>query len=302
MIKSPLISIIIPTYNDYLNLKKNIDLIKQQNFEDYELIIINDNSTDSTQNYLNEIKDPKIFIHHLESNKGPGYARNFGINHSNGLWVSFLDSDDEWSKNRLFIISEFIKKNNKYDLICHNEIKIYKEKNKKVKLHYGTLCKKNPYKDLLLNGNRFSTSATIVKKNFLIKNKIYFNERRNFISVEDYDFWLKCIDANANFKHLKEFLGYYYIHNNNITSDILKHKKNYLRVLYHHTFKVQKFEINKILLWKKVFAKFKCELAIIYLKNFKNYKLFFNTLVNNLKKEPIVVIVFFIQKFYKFVK
>jgi len=295
---NPLISIVIPTYNDFTNLKDNIEKIINQSFNDFEIIIINDCSTDETEKYLSSFNNTKVNFFSLEKNKGPGYARNIGIKKAKGKWISFLDSDDRWNDNRLREISKFLINNNQYDLICHNELQINKLNGKKKKLFYGPLKRNNPYKDLLLNGNRFSTSATILKKKFLLDNNILFNEDRKFFSVEDYDFWLKCMIFNANFKYIKSFLGYYYVHNQNITNNILKHKKNYLRVLYHHTFQIQKFENKKLTLWKELYIKYNCEIAIIYLKYFKNLKKFTFLLIKCMQKKPIVTFKYIFKKFF----
>lgn len=297
---NPLISIIIPTFNDYSNLVKNIELIKKQEFKDYEIIIINDCSTDNTENYLSCLNDEMISHHNLKENKGPGYARNIGIKFSKGDWISFLDSDDYWMKERLNTISNFINNNSHFELICHNEYKIDEINNIRKRFYYGPLNNLDPYKDLLMNGNRFSTSATVVKKTFLQENKILFNENKKYFSVEDYDFWLKCIFHNANFVFLKSFLGNYKIHENNITKNILKHKRNYLRVIYNHVFYVQNFENNKILLWKNLYIKYNCELAVIYLKYFKNVKKFLYLFLKCFKKNPTIVFKFIINKILPF--
>ena len=219
MITKPLISIVIPTYNDCENLIRNIKFIKSQEFKDFEIIVINDCSIDQTKKYLDLLNDKQISSLSLKTNKGPGHARNIGIKLSKGDWISFLDSDDSWNTKRLKIISDYLIKNDNLDLVCHNEFEVDKSNNIKKKLYYGPLDKINPYKDLLLNGNKFSTSATIIKKKFLEENKIFFNEERNFFSVEDYDFWLKCMKNMAKFQFLNIFLGNYHIHENNITKN-----------------------------------------------------------------------------------
>ena len=223
--KDPLLSIIIPTYNDCVNLKKNIRSILTQSFDSYEIIIINDCSTDDTNIYLATIDNKRIFYENLSQNKGPGYARNIGIKKARGKWISFLDSDDGWSDSRLVEISKAIKNNDQFDIFCHNEIQINKINNQQKKLSYGPLNFNDSYKDLLINGNRFSTSATIIKKDYLDKYDLYFNEKKSFFSVEDYDFWLRCIFHGARFRFINLYLGYYFIHGNNITNNILKHKK-----------------------------------------------------------------------------
>ncbi len=299
MNSKPFISIVIPTFNDYKNLKKNIELIRKQKIDNYEIVIVNDCSTDETEQYLFELDDQVISSYNLKENMGPGYARNIGILKSTGKWISFLDSDDSWTNDRLEKITNFLINNDNFDLICHNEYKINQFNTIKKKIYYGPLNKKNPYKDLLMNGNRFSTSATRIRQKFLIKNKIFFNENKSFFSVEDYDFWLRCLFSGARFRFLENFLGNYLIHDNNITKNILIHKKNYLRVIYHHVFNVQQFEENKIILWKQLYIQYNCELAIIYLKYFNKINKFLYLFIKCFKKNPKIVLKFILKKIYR---
>ena len=100
----PLISVIIPTYNRAYCLKRAIDSVINQTFKNYELIIVDDGSTDHTQALLNSYQNQDCFqmkIHHLPKNKGVSAARNVGIMKAQGQWIAFLDSDDEWLPKKL---------------------------------------------------------------------------------------------------------------------------------------------------------------------------------------------------------
>ncbi|HFN1251990.1 TPA: glycosyltransferase family 2 protein [Klebsiella quasipneumoniae subsp. similipneumoniae] len=108
----PYFSIVIPTYNSSLTISRTLDSIRQQSFKDFEVIIVDDNSSDrerlvdviNTYNYeLNikiELSDRKL--------NGAG-ARNLGIIKSRGFYVAFLDSDDVWSSNKLHVVAEKLK-------------------------------------------------------------------------------------------------------------------------------------------------------------------------------------------------
>ena len=91
----PLISIVVPVYNAECFLKKSIDSILNQSYQDFELILVDDGSTDHSWKLINTLaaNDKRIKIFHKE-NGGPGDARNYGISQALGNWIAFIDSDD----------------------------------------------------------------------------------------------------------------------------------------------------------------------------------------------------------------
>lgn len=96
---NPLVSIIIPVYNSHRTLYKCVDSVLNQLFKDWELLLIDDGSTDGSGKICEEYasKDKRIKVFHKE-NGGVSSARNLGIDNSNGLWLTFIDSDD-WVEN-----------------------------------------------------------------------------------------------------------------------------------------------------------------------------------------------------------
>jgi len=96
---APKVSVIIPTYNRCAWIKHAIDSVLQQTYQNFELLIVDDGSTDITKGILAEYgKKIKYFY---QSNKGPASARNLGIKQSKGTYICFLDSDDRWVKSKL---------------------------------------------------------------------------------------------------------------------------------------------------------------------------------------------------------
>lgn len=96
----PTISVIIPAYNAERTIVETIASVQQQTFSDFELIVINDGSTDQTLELLNTVKKPLVKIFSYK-NGGPAVARNRGISHSTGKFISFLDADDLWTQDKL---------------------------------------------------------------------------------------------------------------------------------------------------------------------------------------------------------
>lgn len=98
------VSIIMPTYNAERFLKETIESVRSQTFENWELIIVDDMSTDSTFKVASEFarEDERIVVHQLEKNSGgPAQPRNKGVGLAKGRWIAFIDSDDLWHPNKL---------------------------------------------------------------------------------------------------------------------------------------------------------------------------------------------------------
>lgn len=95
-----MISIILPVYNEEKNIKEVIQSLLNQDFKNFELIIIDDCSTDNTSKILTKIKHQKLKILKSEKNSGPGHARNIGIKNANGNYILFFDSDVKVTNNK----------------------------------------------------------------------------------------------------------------------------------------------------------------------------------------------------------
>src|SRR6266478_4234046 len=89
----PLFSIIVPTYNRALYIRATLDSVRAQEFTDYEVIAVDDGSTDKTLSILRETPSVRVL---QQDNKGPGAARNYGVSQASGVYIAFLDSDDLW--------------------------------------------------------------------------------------------------------------------------------------------------------------------------------------------------------------
>jgi len=278
-----LFTVIIPTFNRKIKLINSLNSVLKQSYKNFEVIIIDDGSTDGTNNYILSLKDSRIKYIWQNNSGGPARPRNIGIKNAKGDWISFLDADDIWYEDKLSKVAEIIMNNKNIDVICHNEFLNLRNQGLKKVLKYGPVTL-NFYKTLLIYGNRLSTSATTVKKIFLTNNVIEFNERHSFIAVEDYDFWLKIAFKNGNFKFINNILGEYIVDEESISQQYEKHYCNELNLLNYHVFFVQEFNKNKIRLWKKM--KVNVELNYLY-KNKTNIeyriiKLFFIFLKNPL--------------------
>jgi glycosyltransferase involved in cell wall biosynthesis len=104
------VSVIIPTYNRQHKIGAAIRSVLQQTFRDFELIVVDDASTDGTLDILDEFKDKRIRVVRHTRNSGSSQARNTGLNSSRSKYIAFLDSDDEWMEDKLFLQMEALEK------------------------------------------------------------------------------------------------------------------------------------------------------------------------------------------------
>ena len=98
---NPLVSVIMPCYNAEKYIEESINPVLSQDYKNLELIIIDDNSSDSTHKILSNIADPRVRVFLSGENQGAGASRNKGISEAKGRFIAFLDSDDIWLKNKL---------------------------------------------------------------------------------------------------------------------------------------------------------------------------------------------------------
>lgn len=96
----PAFSVIIPLYNKLAYIQRSVESVLAQSFKDFELIVIDDGSTDGSSEKLLDIKDERLHILRKE-NQGVGEARNTGMQHAEGQWIAFLDADDAWMPEHL---------------------------------------------------------------------------------------------------------------------------------------------------------------------------------------------------------
>src|SRR5699024_344342 len=122
-----LVSIIMPAYNSGNYIEEAIDSVLKQTYENWELLIVDDKSTDNTLNLIKKysLKDSRIKYTSLNRNSGPAIVRNKAIDMASGDYIAFLDSDDLWFERKLEKQITFIYENN-YNFTCTSYTKIDK--------------------------------------------------------------------------------------------------------------------------------------------------------------------------------
>ncbi len=261
----PFFSVVIPTYNRSDILSRAIDSVLSQTYQKFELIIIDNGSTDDTQQWLyDNYQDDRIIYHYQEGSGSPASPRNTGISLAKGQWVCLLDSDDRWDKNKLQCVFDSIQTNTDVDVVCHNE-NVYYETADSIGqvLKYGP-ASNSMYKDMLIFGNRLSTSATSMRIGFLKDNNLQFNESSELATVEDYDLWLNLARCDANFVFLPESLGFYTVGESNMIANSNLFCENLQNLLRLHVFSIQQFSRDKDKLWKLLKLRFDiCKLQYV---------------------------------------
>jgi len=227
----PFFSIVIPTYNCAEFLQRALESVFSQTYQDFEVIVVDNSSTDFTQNVLNSYSEPRINIIEVENDGIIAYSRNRGIENAKGEWIAFLDSDDVWKPEKLEKIKYAIKHNKDVILFCHNEWNVVNGKRKN-RSRYGP-AGKNLYEKLIFKGNCLSTSAVCVRRDIAIKTD-GFSERKDFITAEDYDFWIR-LSQIGKFYFVNEVLGEWHLHGENDSiENPHKHSESILSVSQYH--------------------------------------------------------------------
>ncbi|RLD12393.1 MAG: glycosyltransferase family 2 protein [Chlamydiae bacterium] len=193
---SPLISVIIPTYNRYDLLLEAIASVKNQTYKNVELIIVDDGSTDKTC----RLQSDKSVIYLKQDNKGPAAARNTGAKIAHGEWLAFLDSDDLWHQDKLQKQLNFIKNNSNCQIIYTDEIWFRKG----IRVN-----KKNIHKKYAGWIYPYCLKLCIVGFSTLLITKYLWNNigglNETFPVAEDYDLWLR-LSAKYEFNYIDEQL------------------------------------------------------------------------------------------------
>lgn len=143
------VSIIIPTYNSYDTIEDTLNSVINQTYRNFEIIVVDDCSTDDTLKKLEEYKnrDSRIEIVSLENNSGAATARNCGLNKADGQYIAFLDADDMWMQKKLELQIEYMKQN-KFSFTFTNYIRINESE---VLINEVIVPELLTYKDLLKN-------------------------------------------------------------------------------------------------------------------------------------------------------
>lgn len=209
------VSVIVPVYNTEKYLKNCIDSLLKQNFDDYEIIVINDLSPGNAEEIIKSYNDKKIVYIKNKTNKGIGYNRNLGIKKAKGEYVCFIDSDDYVREDFISKMYNYSKENN-LDLCVCDYVNVDEEGNKLKEFNLSDFCITNyEENNKILCEINLAPWNKLYKKDMLVKNKIEFSET---LKYEDLSFVALSIKNSKKIGKINEQLNYYTIHNNSETT------------------------------------------------------------------------------------
>lgn len=210
---NPIVSLIVPVYNGEDYIGKTVQSVLKQTYDNWELLIIDDGSTDHTKEVINKFKDHPRIKYFYKKNGGQGSARNLGIKKSKGSYLAFLDADDLWDEDRLEM-----------------QIKLLLEKD--VSLVFSPMrCidKSGKYLNKSLGNGKgmfqgfqalflmaagtisIPNSSVIASKESVVRAGC-FNESEEIRNMEDYDLWFRMLMSGSKFYGTEKILGSYRIH------------------------------------------------------------------------------------------
>ncbi|MHB1128773.1 MAG: glycosyltransferase family 2 protein [Ilumatobacteraceae bacterium] len=226
---TPLVSIVIPTFNHAIFLKDAIDSLRGQTYSHWQAIIVNNYSTDDTIDIITGFNDDRIRLINFHNEGIIAASRNRGIHHATGEFVAFLDSDDMWYPGKLAACVAALQDGN--DLVCHGELWVG-ESLRPREILYGPRSRAT-YNQLLYRGNCISTSATVVRRSILVA--LYgFSERTDFVTAEDYDLWLRIAKLTQRIEFIPQVLGEFRRHGGNASNAVLRNMSAELSVISDH--------------------------------------------------------------------
>jgi len=264
---TPLVSVIIPTYNHGHFLGRALQSVLDQTYDNWEAIVVDNHSIDNTDEVLQKFSDKRIRALKIHNNGVIAASRNMGIKAAHGEWIAFLDSDDWWKPQKLQVCFDRVKAS--VDLVYHS-LEIINEisDNKDIRVNGCRQLKKPVIIDLLVNGNTISNSSVMVRKKVLDKiGRIC--ENIDMVGAEDYNTWLRIATNTDGFLLVNKPLGCYYVHENNYSlKDLSKAKaiaiKSYIPLLSQKQ-KKRSVSVDEYLKGKCAYFRLEYDSALRYL-------------------------------------
>ncbi len=225
---APIFSIVVPTYNRAHLIGKTIESVLQQDFTDFEILIVDDGSQDNTEEVVRKFGDQRI-QYFKKMNAERGAARNFGAAAAKGQYINFFDSDDIMYSNHLSIAHKFLSQVREPEFFHLGY---------DYKFEDGALIKQvndfnDKIKEVILFDNRLSCNGVFLRKD--ITENFPFVEDRTLASSEDWELWIRLV---SRFK----------LHfSNEITSSVINHDQRSL-----HTIVAEKVVTRDLLLIEKL--------------------------------------------------
>lgn len=208
----PLLSVVIPTYNRADYITQTIESVLQQTYENIEIIVIDDGSTDDTADVVLRFGRKVRYVR--QENAERGASRNHGLRLANGDYIAFLDSDDLWLPGKAAVGIQFLHGRPAVGLICTDAIEIDGEGKERRILRAGGLSGKVTGK---LLQNNFVIMPTHIARASVVRQIGGFREERELSGSEDWEMWVR-LSLIADIAYVPEVTAKYRVHTANTMS------------------------------------------------------------------------------------
>ena len=236
-----LVSIVMPSYNTAKYISDSIKSVLAQTYQNWELLIVDDCSTDNTLEIVKSFSDTRIILLQNEKNSGAAVSRNYALRGAKGKWIAFLDSDDIWLPEKLEKQIRFMNENNLAFTFTDYRICLNGKWLPYINTAPNIINKRKMY-----NYCYFSTITVMYDR-----EKIGLIQIPNLKKNNDYAMWLQIIEKSDAYR-LPECLSYYIKHENSISSGnklklIKWHYRLFRDAVYMNPFAASLFTINNLI-------------------------------------------------------
>ncbi len=240
--QEPLVSIVLPVYNGEKFLAQSIESVLNQTYKNLELIIVNDNSSDSSLDIAQDFasKDNRVKIITNTTNQKLPESLNIGFRQSTGNYLSWTSDDNFYNNDAIEKMVDFLEENQDNVMVCADFYKLNIDTNETMPLQLKVSAQE------MINGN--CVGACFLYKADIAKQVGEYNKEK--FLVEDYDYWLRMM-LKGNIGHINEFLYTYRCHSNSLTGTRMQEiiaKTKELQKEYEQEYKANfnvQFDINK---------------------------------------------------------
>jgi len=202
----PEISVVIVGYNQGEYIREALRSVLGQTFQGFEVIVVDDGSTDNTKEVTLSFGDDRIRYYNQGHTGLPACGRNTGMSMSKGKYIALMDGDDYWLKEKLEKSKVALDEAGDAGLVCHNENIVYDGKIMRT-TSYGPYVG-DMYHRLLFVGNCLHPSAVTLRKEVFFRDGVKFCEDPDLCTIEDYEYWLR-LSQRYRFVFLQDVLGFY---------------------------------------------------------------------------------------------
>ncbi|MCK9380233.1 MAG: glycosyltransferase family 2 protein [Sulfuritalea sp.] len=214
---NPAVAVVIPTYNRAEDLRRCLDSLVAQTFDNFEVLVCDDGSTDNTADVAMEFNDRlDIQFETAENFGGPARPRNRGVAMARAPYIAFLDSDDWWAPAKLERSVTTLDAG--ADLVYHDLHLVWSHDQMPSGKRVVSTAPRHPMFVSLLCSITSTPNSSVVVRRDLLDRIGGISENRDLISAEDFDTWIRVSRLTENFVRLPECLGYYWVGSDSISA------------------------------------------------------------------------------------